>query len=222
MNNPNGANMWSGSRNPPGQMPRNQPTPLQSSQAPQDDIYTPASSRLGAQGVFRFGGMQQQQQQQPQQQQPQDPQLQQHNHNGGIEDFPPLNKNVAGDFGQERSSNLMSLGFNAQQGAGSRAGGGTGVSNGLLSAVSAIHARMGEPRTASALGAPGTFFSSHAYGYDSLATDGRPLHSSQARPEAKRQERRQMETHGKRMACATRRKVYVIPSPTAPLKGRIL
>jgi CCR4-NOT transcription complex subunit 2 len=109
--------MWAttGSRNLSGPVQRNQPTPL-SSQAAQDDLFSPSSSRMpSAHGSFRFGN---QGNVPPSQGQP-----------STSEEFPPLNRNGNGEIGSER------IGFATQNGVPGSLQGNRG--NGLLNALSA-------------------------------------------------------------------------------------
>ncbi|KAI1450228.1 hypothetical protein F5Y02DRAFT_367961 [Annulohypoxylon stygium] len=128
-----GSSLWSaGSRGIGGAIQRNQqPTPLSTQHAQQDDFFSP--SRMTSGQGYRFGN----QNTSAQSSQPQP---------NSIDDFPPLNNNPPlsnsmrnGDIGQERGSNLMStLGFGSQ---GSAAPGGSmpgpRSGNGLLNALSA-------------------------------------------------------------------------------------
>lgn len=134
--------MWSnasnaGSRNTSAPVPRNQqPTPL-SSQAGQDDLFSPPSSRMSQHGSFRFGA----QGTSTQQAQP-----------TSVDDFPPLHRNGNGEIGAERMS---SLGF------GSQAGLTTGPvqssrGNGLLNALSA-NGRASDARSPPGIGLPGQY-----------------------------------------------------------------
>lgn len=132
----NPASMWSasGARNvggPPVQ--RNQPTPLSAQQSQHEDMFSSNPRLSSAQGSFRFGN------QASAARSSQTPQ-------SAADDFPPLNRNVNGDIGQERGANLMSsLGFGSQAAAsagGSQSSGG----NGLLNALSA-NARASEARS---------------------------------------------------------------------------
>ena len=138
--------MWSnasnaGSRNASAPVQRNQqPTPL-SSQAGQDDLFSPPSSRMSSQhGSFRFGAQggvaSSTQQSRP----------------TSVDDFPPLHRNGNGDIGSERMS---SLGF------GSQGGSTTGPvqssrGNGLLNALSA-NGRASEARSPPGIGVPGEY-----------------------------------------------------------------
>ncbi|KAI0111894.1 hypothetical protein F4814DRAFT_423960 [Daldinia grandis] len=126
-----GSSLWStgASRGMGGTIQRSQqPTPLSSQHAQQDDFFSP-SRMSSSQGQYRFGN----QNSVAQSSQPQP---------SSIDEFPPLNnnsiRNSNGDIGQERGSNLMStLGFGAQ---GSTAPGSLQAprsGNGLLNALSA-------------------------------------------------------------------------------------
>lgn len=132
----NPSSMWSGSgaRNvggPPVQ--RNQTTPLSAQQSQHDDMFSSNSRLSSAQGSFRFGNQNSAaRSSQPQQ--------------SAADEFPPLNRNVNGDIGQERGSNLMSgLGFGSQAASSAVASQSSG-GNGLLNALSA-NARASEARS---------------------------------------------------------------------------
>ncbi|KAH7328216.1 CobW/HypB/UreG, nucleotide-binding domain-containing protein [Stachybotrys elegans] len=134
---PNQASMWSAAGTRPIQ--RNQPTPVSSQQAAQDDLFSSASSRMpSAQGSFRFGNqgnMLPSSQIQP----------------SSIDDFPPLNRTANGEIGSERGSNLMSsLGFGAQNGP-TPATAPSNRGNGLLNALSAT-SRANESRSPPGVG----------------------------------------------------------------------
>lgn len=88
-------------------------------QSPQDDLFGSSSRVPSVQGSFRFSNQASISQAQ----------------GSTSEEFPPLNRNVNGDIGQERSPNLMSsLGFGSQA---SSAAALASRNNGLLNAVSA-------------------------------------------------------------------------------------
>jgi len=122
LNNANQASMWSSGngRNLSGPIQRNQATPVSAQQGGQDDLFAPGSSRLAThQSSFRFGNqgsMASASQGQP----------------STVDDFPPLNRTGNGEIGTDRSTNLMSLPFGAQQVAS-----GAQRGNGLLNALSA-------------------------------------------------------------------------------------
>lgn len=136
--------MWSaaGARNLGGPIQRNQPTPLSSQQGGQEDLFSPASSRIpSAQGGFRFGN------QSTMGQSSQAPPT-------SIDEFPPLNRTANGEIGSERGASLMSsLGFGGQTGA-SAGPMQNNRGNGLLNALSA-NTRAGEVRSPPGVGAPG-------------------------------------------------------------------
>lgn len=111
-----------------GSIQRNQqPTPLSSQHAQQDDFFS--SSRMNSsQGQYRFGN----QSNVTQSTQPQP---------SSIDEFPPLNnsnlRNANGEIGQERSSLMSSLGFGTQGAAAPGPLPGPRSGNGLLNALSA-------------------------------------------------------------------------------------
>ena len=113
--------MWpaAGSRNLGGPVQRNQGTPLPSQQNPQDDIFGSSTRLPSSQGSFRFGN------------QSSVPQA------STVDDFPPLNRNVNGDIGQERSSMMASLGFPSHPSSSSAPVPSNRAGNGLLNALSA-------------------------------------------------------------------------------------
>lgn len=92
----------------------------------QDDVFTPSTQFTNNQGGFRFGN-------QNSVAQPSQPST--------AEEFPPLNRNMNGDIGQDRSSSMVqNVGFGAQPN-GHGAGFGSSNapsnrSNGLLNALS--------------------------------------------------------------------------------------
>jgi CCR4-NOT transcription complex subunit 2 len=115
------------------QRPQQSMLPLQQSQAQQqtqqqqDDLFSSSSQLSNTPASFRFGSeitVGQSSQSQP-----------------NSEEFPPLNRNINGDIGQDRTlGQLPSVGFGAQT-RGSTFGGGLGASqnvrnNGLLNALS--------------------------------------------------------------------------------------
>ncbi|KAL7627562.1 hypothetical protein AAE478_001755 [Parahypoxylon ruwenzoriense] len=144
----NSSSLWStaGSRAMGGVIQRNQPTPLSSQQAQQDDFF-PSSRMSSTQGQYRFGNQNNVTQSS-------------HPQPSSIDEFPPLNnssmRNGNGEIGQERGSNLIStLGFGAQ---GSVAPGplqGPRTGNGLLNALSA-NTRTADVRSPDGPAAPGT------------------------------------------------------------------
>jgi CCR4-NOT transcription complex subunit 2 len=120
-------------RNLTSQRPQQSMLPLQQSQAhqqtqqQQDDLFSSSSQLPSAQASFRFGSeltVGQSSQSQP-----------------TSDEFPPLNRNINGEIGQDRTlGNLPSVGFGAQSRS-STFGGGLGASqnvrnNGLLNALS--------------------------------------------------------------------------------------
>ncbi|KAF8863231.1 NOT2 family protein-like protein [Acephala macrosclerotiorum] len=115
----------SGTRNlgQPGNMRLQQPS-LVSQQQQQDDLFG-SSSQLPSQGGFRFGSQNA---------------VGQSSQPNSVDDFPPLNRNVNGDIGQDRNSTLMqNAGFGAQSnglGFGSGNPPQPNRNNGLLNALS--------------------------------------------------------------------------------------
>lgn len=143
----NQGSMWSAgnasSRNFSGTVQRNQSTPLSNQHTGQEDMFSPASSRLGsAQNAFRFNS--QGNTQQPPSQAPP----------SSVDDFPPLNRRTNGEIGSERGVGLMSsLGFGSQN-AGQGGPAPPARGNGLLNALSANH-RTNEARGPAGLASPG-------------------------------------------------------------------
>lgn len=134
----------SGTRNigQPGNM-RLQQQPLVSqqqqlsAQQQQDDLFG-SSSQLPSQGGFRFGNQNA---------------VGQSSQPNSVDDFPPLNRNVNGDIGQDRNSSLMSnVGFGAQSnglGFGSGNPPQPNRNNGLLNALSGSNRIAAANRVAS-------------------------------------------------------------------------
>ncbi|KAM3432801.1 hypothetical protein MY4824_006318 [Beauveria thailandica] len=134
LGNASQASMWStaGSRNVSAPVQRNQPTPVSSQHAGQEEFYNSNPRSTANHGSLRFGN-------QPGQQVTP----------SSVDDFPPLNRTVNGE---ERSASLMSsLGISAQSASSPGLTGNRG--NGLLNALSANN-RANEPRSqVSAIGA---------------------------------------------------------------------
>lgn len=103
-------------------------------QAQQDDIFSPASRLSSSQNSFRFGS-------QASIGQPQQAQA------SGGDEFPPLNRNVNGDIGQERVPGLITgLNLGSQGAVVSPPAQARGPGNGLLNAVTA-NTRASEARS---------------------------------------------------------------------------
>lgn len=120
-------------RNLGGPAPRN-PGSAIPQQAQQDDIFSPASRLSSSQNSFRFGS-------QASIGQPQQAQA------SGGDEFPPLNRNVNGDIGQERVPGLITgLNLGSQGAVVSPPAQARGPGNGLLNAVTA-NTRASEARS---------------------------------------------------------------------------
>jgi len=91
----------------------------QTQQQQQDELFN-QSSQLSSQGAFRFGNQNA---------------VGSSSQSNSVDEFPPLNRNINGDIGQDRgSTSLQHIGFGTQSnGFGSQ----PNRSNGLLSMVSA-------------------------------------------------------------------------------------